>query len=235
MDTKTMHELLKMMDVLYVTRTKNHIQEVENLLKLFFRNVYSIDETEKAFDIFYQRSPSLIITDIDLPRISGIHFIKEIRETNKNVPIIILSALKDEKYLFEAIKLRLSDYLVTPLKNIGILISAINECVKDILHEGYKKVYFSDEIHYDFVTKTLQKNDKTLKLTKNEYRLLEYLIHNSLKVVSKKEIEDYLWVDGDVTQSAFKSLLGRLTKKLGKEYITNTFGIGYQIKIQQSR
>jgi len=73
-------------------------------------------------------------------------------------------------------------------------------------------------------------NNKSSTLTKNEFRLLEFLIENKSKKLSKQEIETHLWADEMITNSAFKSLFSRLRGKIGKDSIINTFGVGYSIE-----
>ena len=66
-------------------------------------------------------------------------------------------------------------------------------------------------------------------LTKNESRLLELFLSNKNKFIQNEEIIKHIWSDKEVSSSAFKSLINRLTNKIGKDLISNSFGIGYGI------
>ena len=171
----------------------------------------------------------MVITDIDLPKTNGINLCKSIRKTNAKIPIIILSKNKDEKYLFEAIRIQVIDFITRPIK-IENLIFALNQTAKHMVNHGNVTIILYNGNIYDYHEKTIFSENGTItKLTKNEFRLLELLIVNKHHTLSKEEIERYLWVNGDITESAFKSLFSRLRNKIGKENIKNIFGIGYQL------
>jgi len=231
MYNRQLKDVLKSLNVLYITKKHNHCQKTANTLNLFFHKTLEASNAEQAAFIYAKSRPAVIITDIDLPKQGGIEFIKEVRKTNKRIPIIILTALKDEEYLFEAIKLNLIDYLLYPI-DINKFIGAINTTAKAILYHGQTEVILKNNIKYDYISKTItDKNNNTFNLTKNEFRLLELLIENKNRKISKEEIEEYLWAEEFITESAFKSLFNRLRHKVGKESIINTFGVGYNIDI----
>ena len=74
--------------------------------------------------------------------------------------------------------------------------------------------------------------DKVLILTKNEARLLELFLINKNKFLTNDEIIKYIWSENEISSSAFKSLINRLSKKIGKDVISNSFGMGYGIHNQ---
>ena len=231
MSNRQLKDVLKVVDVLYITKKINKCNQTVNILEMFFNKVLESTSAEEAFDLYIKSRPSVIITDIDLPKNNGIDFIKSIRKTNKKIPIMIVSKKKDEYFLFEAIKLHLIDYLLYPI-DTSKLINAINLIAKEVVNNGQKEVIFKNGVRYDYVTKSIiNKNDLVTTLTKNEFRLLEFLIANEGKKVSKKDIETHLWADECITQSAFKSLFNRLRNKIGKDLIVNTFGVGYNIEL----
>jgi len=231
MVNRQLKDVLKSLNVLYISKKNNRCKKTLNTLDIFFHRTLEVHTAEEAVVIYTKSRPAVIITDIDLPRQSGIDFIKEIRKTNRRIPIIIISALKDEEYLFEAIKLHLIDYLLYPI-DINKFISAINTTAKAILYNGLTEVMFKNHRKYNYITKTITDDqNNTHNLTKNEFRLLELLIENKSRTISKEEIEEYLWAEEFITESAFKSLFNRLRHKIGKESIINTFGVGYNIDI----
>lgn len=231
MQNRQLKDVLKAVNVLYITKKDNNCKKTINTLNIFFNKVLEAANVEEASDIYIKSRPSVIVSEIDFPKKNGVSFIKEIRNTNKKIPIIIISQSKKEEYLFEAIRLHLIDYLLYPV-NISKLINAINDTAKELLNNGQTEVNFKNRRKYDYVTKTIIDNkNKSLSLTKNEFRLLEFLIDNKTRKISKKEIESHLWADEYITDSAFKSLFSRLRNKVGKESIINTFGVGYSIEV----
>ncbi len=230
MQTRQLKDVLKSVDILYITKKDNKCQKTLNTMNIMFNKVLIAMSIEEASELFVKSRPSVIITEIDFPRQNGFEFVKDIRKTNKKIPIIILSDRKDEKYLFEAIKLRLIDYLLYPV-DMSQFIKAINDTAKELLNEGQTEVKFNNNTKYNYITKTIiDRNNKSSTLTKNEFRLIEFLIENKSKKLSKKEIETHLWADEMITNSAFKSLFSRLRGKIGKDSIINTFGVGYSIE-----
>lgn len=225
----SLKDILKSLKVLFVSQ-KEYIEKKEiEVLEMFFNKIIISYSSKKALDVFSKEHPDVVITDIDFPEISGILLCKEIRQLNHNIPIIIISQNKDEKHLFEAIRLQVIDFVVRPTK-VENLIFALNQTAKHVLNHGNVTIKLYNNNIYDYKEKTILKNDKTLiKLTKNEFRLLELLLANKHQTLSKEEIETYLWANEDITQSAFKSLFSRLKQKIGKENIQNSFGIGYQL------
>lgn len=222
-------DILKSSKVLFVSKEKYiSIKEIE-ILNLFFREVIISHSAEIALKKFNENHPDLIITDIELPNKNGIQFSKDIRKLNPSIPIIIISKHKNEEYLFEVIRLQAIDFIVRPTK-INKLIFALNQTAKHIVNYGNITIKLYNKNIYDYKQKMILKEDgKTFKLTKNEFRLLELLIANKHRTLSKEEIIKNLWAEEMISESGFKSLFLRLRNKIGKECIKNTFGIGYQL------
>ncbi|MEZ4692621.1 MAG: response regulator transcription factor [Aliarcobacter sp.] len=172
-----------------------------------------------------------MIRRINLPDKSGIDFIKEIRLIDKKIPIIILSAYTDKKFLLEATKLKLIDYLTKPI-DFKSLNQALNKCVDEILDNSRYIISFKNNINYNVLHKKLIDTEKEeeLSLTSKELTLLDFLIKNSNRIVSSEELKSYLWEDEyEATDSALKNLLNKLRKKVGKDSIINTSGVGYRL------
>ena len=81
----------------------------------------------------------------------------------------------------------------------------------------------------NLIDKSITILDKKQSLTKNESRLLELFLINKNKFVKNEDIIKQIWSDKEVSSSAFKSLINRLSNKIGKDTISNSFGIGYGI------
>jgi DNA-binding response OmpR family regulator len=225
----SLKDVLKSLKVLFVSKKESITKKELEIMNLFFEKIIISHSSKKALKIFSLEHPDIIITDIELDEINGIEFCKQIRKSNPNIPILILSKNKSEKYLFEAIRLQVIDFIVRPMK-VENLIFALNQTAKHIVNHGNITIKINGHIKYDYKEKTISHTDgKFYKLTKNEFRLLELLLANKHHTLSKEEITNYLWADEDITESAFKSLFSRLRNKIGKDNIKNNFGIGYQL------
>jgi len=225
----SLKEILKSLKVLFISKEELISEKENNILNIFFDKVIISHTSGIAIKKFCEVHPDVVITDFDLSNGCGIELCKKIRKHNPTIPIIILSQNKNEKYLFEAIRIQVIDFVVRPTKPED-LIYALNLTAKYLLNHGNVTIKLSNGNIYDYQEKTILKNNKILcKLTKNEFRLLELLLSNKGQTINKEEIESYLWADEEITESAFKSLFSRLRQKIGKENIKNSFGIGYQL------
>lgn len=222
----SLKKLLKQLTILYVSKKDSNYQKINTTLEIFFDNIIRCNNKEDALFIYKDTFPNIIIVDIDLVDSNGIELIKDIRKKNKNIPILIITNNIETHNLIEAIKLNLIDYLLKPI-DVSKLIFSLNKIAKIILNSGEISTFIKKDIKYNYLEKTILHNNKTEVLTKTESRLLELLLTNKNKIVSIKEIKKVIWSDKEVSESAFKSLLNRLSKKIGKDTISNSFGIGY--------
>ena len=224
----SLKKLLKELTLLYVSKKDADYKKINNTLEIFFNKIMRSNNQKDALLIYEEFFPSIVIVDIDLVDSSGIELIKDIRKKNKNIPILIVTNNKETSNLIEAIKLNLIDYLLKPI-DTNKLIFSLNKIAKIILNSGELSTFIKKDIKYNYLERSVTYKDKKESLTKTESRLLELLIANKNKIVSIKEIKKVIWSEKEVSESAFKSLLNRLSKKIGKDTISNSFGIGYGI------
>ncbi|MGD9624934.1 MAG: response regulator transcription factor [Arcobacter sp.] len=225
------NKILKNLNILYIEDEASIKENVKKTLELFCDNVYDEECIENAKKTLEKNRIDIIISDINLPDISGIDFIKQLRMIDKTIPVIILSAYTDKNYLLEATKLKLVDYLTKPI-DFKSLNSALNKCVDEILDNSRYIISFKNNIQYNVLHKKLidSSNDKEIALTSKELTLLELLIKNSNRVLSTDELKTSIWEDEfEATDSALKNLLNKLRKKIGKESIINISSVGYRL------
>ena len=226
--------ILKHLNILYIEDEKNIRNNISKTLEMFVNNVFSFEDTRNIDVIFKNKRIDIIITDINLPYKDGITFAQEIRQFDSNIPIILLTAYTDTKYLLEATKLKLIDYLTKPI-DFKTLQKALHNCVKDIIENARYIIEFSNNISYNVLNKELfnTKNQEELSLSTKELSLLEYFIKHHNRVISHEEIKNNIWSD-DIdyaSDAALKNILTKLRKKIGKNTITNISGIGFKIHI----
>ena len=224
----SLKKILKQLDVLFISEVDSSYKKIENILRLFFKEVLNTNSLVYANEIYEKSFPSILIIDINLKDSYGLTFIKELRKKNKSMPVIIITENKETDILIEAIKLNLIDYLLKPV-DINKLIHALNLSAKNILNSGEIKTIIKNDVIYNYVDKSITILDKKQSLTKNESRLLELFLINKNKFVKNEDIIKQIWSDKEVSSSAFKSLINRLSNKIGKDTISNSFGIGYGI------
>lgn len=202
-------------------------------LELLVKNIFCAKDVFEAEKILIGNKIDLIISDINLPKISGIEFIKKLREKDFTIPVIFISAYTNKEYLLEATKLKLVDYLEKPI-NFEDLLNALLNATKEIVLNGNYIVDFENETSYNIMQKTLyfKENKKEIDLTAKEIQVLEYFIENHKRVITHEELKNELWSDFlEGSDSALKNVLNKLRKKIGKETIKNISGIGFKINL----
>ena len=225
-------KILRNLNLLYIEDEKNIRLNIKKTLELFCKNVFDVENISNAKEILTTQRIDIIISDINLPDMSGIDFVKEIRISDKTIPIILLSAYTDKEFLLEATKLKLVDYLTKPI-NFKSLNDALQKCVEEILDNSRYIIVFKNNIQYNVSHNCLMDDNKKeeIHLTNKELDLLNFLIKNNNRICSADELKSTLWDDYlEATDSALKNLLNKLRKKIGKESIINISGVGYKLE-----
>ncbi len=224
-------KILKNLNILYIEDEENIKENIKKTLLIFCENVFDVENISSAKEILNNNRIDIIISDINLPDSSGIDFVKELRKIDKTIPVIILSAYTEKSYLLEATKLKLADYLTKPI-DFKALHNALYKCVEEILDNSRYVISLKNNINYNVLQKKIidvEKNEEIL-LTSKELDLLDLLIKNNNRVLSIDELKNTLWEDEfEATESAFKNLLNKLRKKIGKDSIINISGVGYRL------
>ncbi len=185
----------------------------------------------------------LVILDIMLPEMNGLEVCKEIRKTNKNVPILFLTALGTSENIVLGLENGGDDYLVKPFKFIELVarIKSLlrrsnpmkNENTEDKPDSEYVH-QFSDLVVNDY-TKKVTRSGEEVSLTSTEYKLLMYFLNNPEKVISRAEILDAVWgVNYDLGTNVVDVYVNYLRKKIDsqedKKLIHTVIGMGYVLK-----
>ena len=225
------NNILKNLNILYIEDEENIRINIKKVLLLLCENVFDASSTEEAKIILKEQRIDIVISDINLPDNDGISFVKELRKTDKTIPVILLSAFTDTKYLLEATKLKLVDYLTKPI-DFKTLNNALQTCVEEILDNSRYLILFQNNIQYNVLHKKLidLNTEKEILLTSKELELLSFLIKHNNRIVSADELKSNIWEDYfEATDSALKNLLNKVRKKIGKESIINISGVGYRL------
>ena len=114
MDPKVL-EILKQTTLLYVEDDAETREELAMMLKPWVKELYVAADGQEGLDAYKNRQPDLVVTDIQMPRVSGLAMSSEIRRLTADQPIIVLSAYNDVEYLFRAIELGIDQYLTKPV------------------------------------------------------------------------------------------------------------------------
>jgi len=216
--------------VLYVEDDQIAKENGIEYLKNYFSKIYDASNAIDALKLYNTFKPDIIITDIEMPKLNGLEFIKQIRKKDNSTQVIITTAYSDKDYLFKAIELKLVKYLVKPISQKDFD-EALEICIENIIDENTNIINISSDIIFDTYNKTLVKDNEIIKLRKRELSLFSLLIKNKNRYVTYSEIENHIWYDSVMTKNALKTLIKNLKAKLPKDIISNLSGIGYKIEI----
>ena len=209
--------------------------KIRELLKVFLRknNFYvstaqNVDKANKLLNLF---SFDIIVLDIMMPKISGTEFLNNFRKENVNTPVIMLTANSQLNIKTKSYNLGCDDYLSKPFEPLELILrikKLLNPRINNIKVD--KKYYFGDFI-YESNTKKLNKNNKIVKLTTNEEYLLEILIKNINKEISREYIGKKLNVDTNLR--SVDVIVARLRKKITSNsessFLKTVRGKGYML------
>jgi two-component system, OmpR family, response regulator VanR len=205
---------------------ENGIEYLEN----YFELIYDASDAIKALQLYEKYKPDIIITDIQMPKLNGLEFVKRIRQKDKKTQIIIITAFCDRDYLFKAIELQLVKYLVKPVREKEFE-EALFLCINSLENDESNIVRLDDSTYFDTFNKNLISNDEIIKLRAKELVFLELLIKNKNRYVSYEEIENYVWNDNVMTKVALKTIVKNIKIKIPKDLIQNLTNSGYKIGI----
>ena len=214
-------------------------KKLRNELKIFLeKNGYEVqllEDFENPIENILSRKVDLILLDINLPNVDGTYICKEIRKTS-NVPIIMVTSRESE--IDELISLNNgADQYVTKPFNILILLAKISGLLRrtqEYANINQNKIDCKDFI-LNISKSVIEKDDTIIELTKNELKILHYLVLKQGQIVSRDEIINYLWdSESFIDDNTLTVNMGRLRTKLEeinlKDIIETKRGQGYILK-----
>ena len=186
----------------------------------------------EAVRLIREEKPDLVILDINMPQLDGFGVIEKLRNENNNIPIIVLTARdqKDDKSI--GFGLGADDFVTKPfgLEELLMRVAAVLRRSKNKPTEG--NVLVNGNIFLDFLNYRVSVNDKEIETSPTEFKLLQYLMENSGRVLTREQILSAVWgLDFATDGAVLDTYISYLRKKLGDSaYIRTVRGIGYQIE-----
>lgn len=198
--------------------------------------VFLAYEGEQGIDLLKNKEIDLIILDIILPKMDGREVAKKIRSLGyEDVPIIMLTALGNTENVVKGLDSGADDYLVKPFKFKELLarIRALTRRNGSALTADQKLVL--QDLELDTDAKTVKRAGKEISLTSTEFRLLEFLLKNKNRVLSRIDILENVWdINFNMGTNVVDVYVNYLRNKIDRNYnsklIQTVIGMGYVIK-----
>ena len=221
--------ILKSLNILYAEDDLVIKESTTRILKMFFKEVFVANDGNEALEIYQNHKIDVIMLDYVMPHLDGYQTAKIIRELNKKIPIIIVSAYTDKEKLLNAIELNLIKYIEKPILH-DALVNVLNSVITSLKDNNLILTKLDENSYYSFVSKKVIKNDKEIVLTKNEVTFIELLLDKPNQLISKELIENEVFKES-VDENTLRNMVYRLRKKLDSDSIVTIKDLGYLIKI----
>lgn len=185
-----------------------------------------------------QKDYDLIITDVILPKINGIDLCRQLRQTKPDTPIIMLTALGTTDDKVEGFDAGADDYLVKPfeMRELIVRIRALLKRNSGSVNKTAFVLRYAD-LEMNLHSKRVKRGDKEISLTPKEFKLLEYMMRNPERVLSRVEIADKVWETHFDTGTNFMNVyINYLRKKVDREFeqklIHTKSGMGFILNVE---
>lgn len=191
---------------------------------------------ETGLDMIYNDTYNLVVLDLMLPGISGIEVCQLLRKENNSVPILMLTALGTTNNVVEGLDSGADDYMVKPFKfeELKARIRTLVRRTNPGMQQTTSTLRIMDLV-LDLDKRTASRAGKEISLTATEYRLLEFLMKNKNKVLTRIEILEHVWdINFNMGTNVVDVYVNYLRKKVDKGFdiklIHTMIGMGYVIK-----
>lgn len=208
-------------------------RSIREHLQAWNYDVCCVEDFSNVVAEFVRFDPQLVLMDITLPFFNGYHWCSEIRKISK-VPVIFLSSAADNMNIVMAVNMGADDFIPKPfdLEVLTVKIQAMLRRSYDFAGTGSMLEHKGAILNLNETTLTYQ--EQKIELTKNEFRILEILMENKEKVVSRETLMTKLWEsDNYVDENTLSVNVNQLRKKLEalglEEFILTKKGIGYRL------
>lgn len=197
-----------------------------------FKAIPAFDGSE-AIDVMDKEFVDLIICDVMMPKINGFELTKILRETNNNLPILMITAKDQLEDIEEGFESGIDDYMIKPinLKEMMLRVNALLRRAKissdNILNVGQTTL--------DYETMLATVNGESIELAPKEFKIIFLLLSNPNKIYTRLDILDQIWgLDSDVDERTIDTHIKKLRKKFENQEdfeIATIRGLGYKISL----
>ena len=212
---------------------------MRKLIKDFFKqknfNIFEAEDGEQALNVFNENKDKidLILLDVMMPKLDGWSVLRQIRQNDKNIPVVMLTARAEEQDELFGFELGVDEYITKPFSP-KILVARV-EAILRRTNPPEKELKSHAGIVIDNEARTVSVDGKFVELSFREYELLKYLIENENIALSRDKILNTVWnYDYYGDSRTIDSHIKKIRHKLGKKgkYIQTIRGVGYKFEVK---
>lgn len=197
-------------------------------------SVDHLSDGQAGLNAALQENYDIAVIDIMLPKLDGLSVISRIREKKINIPIIILSAKRTVDERINGLQHGGDDYLTKPF-SFSELLARVEALLRRASNTVEPTTLEIDDLQLDLLSRTAKRASKNIDLQPKEFALLEYLVRNSGRVLSKTMIMERVWnYDFDPGTNVVEARISKLREKVDKGHqsslIHTVRGLGYVLK-----
>jgi len=212
---------------------------LDQLVKMLTGQRYDVataDDGEAALDKLFENPYDLVVLDIMLPKIDGLTVLKEMRAAGIRTPVLMLTAKGAVEDKVRGLDYGADDYLAKPFAAAELMAR-----IRTLFRRGGAQLHAVltvDDIALDTKTREVRRQDRIIELTPKEFSILEFLLYNKNRAVSRFTLAEHVWGDAfdPFTMSNFIDVhLKNLRRKIGDTKVIRTIrGVGFIIEDDQS-
>ena len=224
------------MRILVVEDEKNLNDIIVKKLKLEKYGVDSCFDGKEALDYIFSTDYDAVILDIMLPKLDGFEVLKKIRSQEIKTPVLLLTARDGIDDRVKGLDYGADDYLVKPFA-FDELLARIRVMLRRTSN-NVNNVFTIADLIVDCDSQTVTRNNNAIKLSAREFTILEYMIRNKEKVLTRDKIEQHIWnYDYEGGTNVIDVYVRYLRKKIDDDYtpklIHTIRGVGYVLKVEK--
>ena len=193
----------------------------------------SVNDFEHVMEAIQKHNPDLILLDLNLPVYDGHYICREVRKSNQNVAIIVVTSRDSDMDELISMNLGADDFITKPY-NLQILLARIARILHRTYESGGSNTLSINDILLDIGKSTVTYQNKSIDITKNELSIMHCLFQNKNKLVLREELMKHMWdCEIFVDDNTLTVNINRLRKKLEylrlDDMIQTKRGMGYMI------
>ncbi|MFZ9840630.1 MAG: response regulator transcription factor [Candidatus Nanopelagicales bacterium] len=202
-------------------------------LSLVGYSTLSAENGMQAMSLLRAEKFDLVLLDINMPLLSGFEAISRIKKLDSHLPVIMVSARQDKSDVIEGLKLGADDYISKPF-NLEELVMRVNALLRRSGATIQNPILQAGPITLNTDTYEVRLGENLISLSKTEFKLIQILLENKGKVVTKEFLRDAIWgYSFDTTSNVVETYISYLRKKLHTENysgIKTVRGIGFKVE-----